>query len=37
MYGTSALGRVTLPSAFWWFSSSGIKMRGLATAVLLRV
>ena len=37
MYGTSAVGRVTEPSAFWWFSSSGMRMRGLAMAVLFSV
>ena len=37
MYGTSAFGSVIEPSAFWWFSSSGIRMRGLAMAVLLSV
>ena len=34
-YGRSALGIVTLPSAFWWFSRSGIRKRGLASTVLL--
>ena len=33
----SALGSRTRPSAVWWFSSSGTRMRGLASAVLLSV
>ena len=33
----SAFGSVTDPSAFWWFSSSGMRMRGLAIAVLFSV
>ena len=37
MYGTSAFGSVMDPSAFWWFSRSGIRMRGLAIAVLFSV
>jgi hypothetical protein len=37
MYGRSAFGIVTDPSAFWWFSRSGIKIRGEAIQVLLRV
>jgi|CZKU01.1.fsa_nt_gi hypothetical protein len=37
MYGTSALGNVTDPSAFWWFSRRGMRMRGLAIAVLFSV
>ena len=37
MYGRSASGIVTDPSAFWLFSRTGIKNRGVASAVLLRV
>ena len=37
MSGRSAGGMVTLPSAFWKFSSNGINILGEATAVLLRV
>jgi hypothetical protein len=37
MYGRSAFGIVTEPSAFWWFSRSGMKIRGDATQVLLSV
>ena len=33
----SAWGRRTRPSAVWWFSSSGTRIRGLASAVLLSV
>jgi oligopeptidase B len=33
----SALGSRTRPSSVWWFSSSGTRMRGLASAVLLSV
>lgn len=34
MYGCRALGMVTEPSAFWFNSNRGIKMRGEAIAVL---
>ena len=37
MYWRSTGGTVTLPSAFWYSSSTGIKIRGLAITVLLSV
>ena len=37
IYGRRALGMVTLPSAFWWFSSRGMRIRGEAIPVLFRV
>jgi hypothetical protein len=37
MYGLSAFGIVTEPSAFWWFSNIGINTRGDAMQVLLSV
>ncbi len=33
----NALGNFTRPSSVWWFSSSGTRIRGLASAVLLSV
>src|SRR4249919_1504711 len=35
--GRIASGSLTRPSAVWWFSSSGTRMRGEASAVLLSV
>jgi hypothetical protein len=37
MYDRSAFGTVTLPSAFWCSSSSGIRIRGPAITVLVGV
>ena len=37
MYGLSASGTVTLPSAFWYSSSSEMRIRGLAMTVLFSV
>jgi hypothetical protein len=36
-YGCKAIGTFTVPSSFWWFSSSITRIRGVASAVLFRV
>ena len=37
MNGRRTSGTVTLPSSFWKFSKSGMRIRGEATAVLFNV
>ena len=37
MYGRSTSGTVIVPSSFWYISIMGMRMRGVAATVLLRL